>query len=400
MRLVTRPLAQADPGCERLQALGSTPGAALIGIARAAGRHRAPPGDPGAAATWPRPLAGDVRQPQRGAALLRRRPAGWPGRPTWWPLHRAGHAPGAAQAGVPAALWSPPDAPQPFDSEALWAQVLQPRCHWPGASALVVRGESGRDWLADVLRQQGARCTSWPPTAAVHRCPRPAARRCWPQALAEPGTHCWLFSSSEAVGHLPALAPAADWSQARALATHPRIAAAARRLGMARCRPWRPRPRPWRPAACWPTWRQADARRLAPLPAPGPRGRRYNPDRDRHRLKTAATPVPPPSAAPAPCGQSPWRAVPLGRLPAPGWPRGGGWPGDLVAITLALMGQQRVKALERTRAAPAGQPGPGHRGPPAGPAGARRGPRGGQPSWPCSKAAWPRPRCSAPSSKN
>ena len=37
----------------------------------------------------------------------------------------------------------------------------------------------------------------------------------------------WLFSSSEAVGHLPA----ADWSQARAVATHPRIAEAVRAAG-------------------------------------------------------------------------------------------------------------------------------------------------------------------------
>ncbi|MDQ3273162.1 MAG: uroporphyrinogen-III synthase, partial [Pseudomonadota bacterium] len=37
----------------------------------------------------------------------------------------------------------------------------------------------------------------------------------------------WLFSSSEAVGHLPP----GDWSQGRALATHPRIAEAARAAG-------------------------------------------------------------------------------------------------------------------------------------------------------------------------
>ena len=51
-------------------------------------------------------------------------------------------------------------------------------------------------------------------------------------ALARPADFCWLFSSSEAVGHLPTLAPDADWSAAHALATHPRIAEAARALGM------------------------------------------------------------------------------------------------------------------------------------------------------------------------
>jgi uroporphyrinogen-III synthase len=44
----------------------------------------------------------------------------------------------------------------------------------------------------------------------------------------------WLFSSSEALSHLPSHAlvtAGADWSQARAIATHPRIAQAAREAG-------------------------------------------------------------------------------------------------------------------------------------------------------------------------
>jgi uroporphyrinogen-III synthase len=44
------------------------------------------------------------------------------------------------------------------------------------------------------------------------------------------------------VGHLPALAPSADWSAARALATHPRIAEAARRLGLQRVQTVEPTP--------------------------------------------------------------------------------------------------------------------------------------------------------------
>ena len=41
----------------------------------------------------------------------------------------------------------------------------------------------------------------------------------------------WLFSSSEAIAHLPA---GLDWRQAHALATHPRIAQAAQEAGFAR----------------------------------------------------------------------------------------------------------------------------------------------------------------------
>ena len=50
----------------------------------------------------------------------------------------------------------------------------------------------------------------------------------------------WLLSSSEAVAHLAAALPGQDWSRARALATHPRIAQAAREAGFGQvmqCRP-------------------------------------------------------------------------------------------------------------------------------------------------------------------
>jgi uroporphyrinogen-III synthase len=43
----------------------------------------------------------------------------------------------------------------------------------------------------------------------------------------------WLFSSSEAIDNLAALAGAGvDWSQVRAVATHARIAARAQQLGL------------------------------------------------------------------------------------------------------------------------------------------------------------------------
>jgi uroporphyrinogen-III synthase len=41
----------------------------------------------------------------------------------------------------------------------------------------------------------------------------------------------WLFSSSEAANNLRSLLPGQDWSRARALATHPRIAQSVRALG-------------------------------------------------------------------------------------------------------------------------------------------------------------------------
>jgi uroporphyrinogen-III synthase len=44
----------------------------------------------------------------------------------------------------------------------------------------------------------------------------------------------WLFSSSEAVGNLRTLCPGQTWRAAVALATHPRIAQAARDAGFGR----------------------------------------------------------------------------------------------------------------------------------------------------------------------
>ena len=41
----------------------------------------------------------------------------------------------------------------------------------------------------------------------------------------------WLFSSTEAVANLSAWLPDQSWAQARALATHPRIVAAAKKAG-------------------------------------------------------------------------------------------------------------------------------------------------------------------------
>ena len=57
------------------------------------------------------------------------------------------------------------------------------------------------------------------------------ARRDLDQVLAAPSRHAWLFSSSEAIANLEALAGVAVPAGTRALATHPRIAARARRAG-------------------------------------------------------------------------------------------------------------------------------------------------------------------------
>lgn len=138
------------------------------------------------------------------------------------------------QAGVPQALIdSPAPEAQQFDSQSLWLQVGGQL--GAGDRVLMVRGGdasgqgAGRDWLSAQLAQRGVQVET---VVAYTRMP-PA----WTPAqleLARQGARdgsLWLFSSSEAIAHLQALLPGQGWNEARAVATHPRIAQAAREAG-------------------------------------------------------------------------------------------------------------------------------------------------------------------------
>jgi uroporphyrinogen-III synthase len=169
--------------------------------------------------------------------------------PMAWPavLQAASPGPGTSavlrRCGVPLHLIIEPAADTPqFDSEALWS-VLQDLT-WAHASVLVVRGEGGRDWLAEQLREAGAEVSfvsAYRRTAPHFDTPALALLEA---ALALPQRHLWFFSSSEAVLNLmeaPRLyAPGVDWSAGTALATHPRIADSAKAAGFGTvltCRP-------------------------------------------------------------------------------------------------------------------------------------------------------------------
>lgn len=139
-------------------------------------------------------------------------------------------------AGVMAARIDAPgeDATQ-FDSEALWA-LVQPGLA-AGARVMIVRGAgadgaaSGRNWFSEQLRAAG--CEAEFVVAYERHVPQPgAADLAVARAAADDGS-VWLFSSSEALAHLQTLLPGQDWGRARAMATHPRIAQAARAAGFA-----------------------------------------------------------------------------------------------------------------------------------------------------------------------
>jgi len=140
------------------------------------------------------------------------------------------------RAGVaPACIDAPAATAQQFDSEALW-QVVGAQLQ-PGARVLIVRGGDaaaaaggrGRDWLTQRLAEAGAVADFV--VAYQRACPQlDAAQRQLALAAAGDGS-VWLFSSSEAVRNLQACLPQQGWQTARAVATHPRIAAAARQAG-------------------------------------------------------------------------------------------------------------------------------------------------------------------------
>ena len=165
--------------------------------------------------------------------------------PRWW-APGPGTARALQQSGLPAHSIDQPaaDAGQ-FDSEALWQQVAAQI--QPGSRVLIVRGRDGtdpqpeghgRDWLAQQLQRAGARVEKV--VAYQRQAPQfSAAQRVLAQQAASDGT-LWLLSSSQAIAHLQAQLPAQSWQQARALTTHPRIAAAAQAAGfgtVVQCRP-------------------------------------------------------------------------------------------------------------------------------------------------------------------
>jgi uroporphyrinogen-III synthase len=138
------------------------------------------------------------------------------------------------QAALLAAGWpadqidSPSADSSQFDSEALWNLVATRVPSMVNASVLIVRGAdaqgrmAGRDWLAQKLAEAGVQVQQV--VAYVRQAPvlSPAQQHRAAQAMTDGSW--WLFSSSEAAQHLLQACPGLDVGQARALATHPRIA--------------------------------------------------------------------------------------------------------------------------------------------------------------------------------
>lgn len=224
--LVTRPRPQCAAWLQRLAALG-VPAAALPLI------EILPARDPGPVrAAWARLAAVDLAvfvSPNAVEQFFAHADgAAWPAQ-TLAACVGPGSAEALAAHGVPADhIVQPAADAASLDSEHLWQQLL-PRRAWAGARVLLLRGDGGREWLAERLAEAGASVQA---VTVYHRTgPNiDAAEQALLDAVrARPQGYVWLFSSAEAVGHLSGQGLAGQ----RAIATHPRIAEAARAAGFA-----------------------------------------------------------------------------------------------------------------------------------------------------------------------
>lgn len=173
-----------------------------------------------------------------------------------WPAGAQAAAPGPGTGAVLIRLGVPPDqvlapdanAPQ-FDSETLWARLGGIDHDWHGARALMVCGGDdeqarGRPWLSQQLQARGARVDTL--VTYQRRAPQfnPTEQAHLERALRASAQHIWLFSSSEAIGHLIEVQRTQGWPApgpaSIALATHPRIEQTARAAGFGHVEPTRP----------------------------------------------------------------------------------------------------------------------------------------------------------------
>lgn len=218
-------------------------------------------------AQWPREVPVAVVGPSSVAALAERGIAP--------PTHTV-VAPAGAQAGEGNGEGGgeSADAAPRFDSEALWSQLDTTPGAFAGRRVLIIRGNGGRDWLGDRLREAGATVDA---VEAYNRTlPEPTGMQ-W-QAVRDSlkpdaPPYAWLLTSSEAVRNLDALARLhlspqehERLKQMQCVAPHARIAAQAQALGFAHVLPAAPGDAGLL-AACT-QWGNAHAGPAAPLAAP------------------------------------------------------------------------------------------------------------------------------------
>ena len=231
--LVVRPRAQAQAWVRELAALGVGARALpLIAILPAPEPAQSVSAFAAVAASTARPLLVFVSPNAVHGFFDAAGGPAWPAQ-AWAAATGPGTVAALRERGVSDACIVAPDAAAAqYDSEALWSRIAA--WPWAGRPVWIVRGNGGRDWLGDQLRAAGADVHVVQSYARAAPALAPDERALLDAALAEPGRWIWMFSSSEAIDHLEALAPGAQWGAGCALASHPRIAERARALGFGR----------------------------------------------------------------------------------------------------------------------------------------------------------------------
>jgi uroporphyrinogen-III synthase len=119
-----------------------------------------------------------------------------------------------------------------WDSEGLWAELQELKWDWPTKKIIIFKGEGGRDWLADTLKQAGATVEA---ISTYTRVPLSIDNPAW-HAIQEMdfSKSLWVLTSSEAARYLGSITKeqlTQSLQSAAALCPHHNIADAARAIG-------------------------------------------------------------------------------------------------------------------------------------------------------------------------
>jgi len=119
-----------------------------------------------------------------------------------------------------------------WDSEGLWHELQAQGWDWKNKKVVIFKGEGGREWLADTLKDAGANVVA---ISCYTRIPLDIDNPAW-QAIHDMdfSKSLWILTSSEAVRYLGSVIKdqfTRDLSAASALCPHHNIADAAETIG-------------------------------------------------------------------------------------------------------------------------------------------------------------------------
>jgi uroporphyrinogen-III synthase len=133
---------------------------------------------------------------------------------------------GIGGEGTPTPVILPQDNAH-WDSEGLWSELQKLQWHWPDKKVLIFKGEGGRDWLAETLKNAGAQVEA---ISVYARVPLDLNSPVWNDIHEmDFAQSLWLLTSSEAVRHLGQAKLPVDL--AAAICPHHNIADAAEQIG-------------------------------------------------------------------------------------------------------------------------------------------------------------------------